>query len=458
MKTLASVLAAVVVNGTVLADDLPEPGDYAFAFPLALHGDVEYFGVDVPPALYRSVSDPSLQDTGVYNADGQPVPRIFRRPQAADEDTEQRVALKLLPLHGQEADALQRLRLMLHQVEGGTTLELDTGEPAGPDPAGPLLAYIVDMREIEQPLEALEFDWPAAPRGFIGKVRAEGSDDLEHWRHLGDATLADLEYGDTRIEQDRLNLQRSETEFLRITWQGMLPEWRLAGATGIFQGAATPVDRDWLTLDPVRTDETGREFVFEAGGFPPVDRVQVLLPDENVVVRANILHRRYGEESWRSTHEGVFYNVSRQGSALQSPPAAIRLTRASAWMVRIQAGATGAPVKLVLGWRPDQLLFLAQGTPPFELVAGRIQDRLDRFPQQRLLGDPSIFEALQESGPAGSATLGARMVRGGAGRLEAPAALSWRVLLLWAGLVAAVLLVGWLVWSLMGEMRRPEGQ
>jgi hypothetical protein len=109
-------------------------------------------------------------------------------------------------------------------------------------------------------------------------------------------------------------------------------------------------------------------------------------------------------------------------------------------------------VQLQLGWRPDRLTFLAQGEGPFELVCGRARDRLEDFPQQSLLGDDAIFAVLEQSGQAGQAILGARQDLAGASALT-PGGVSWRTLLLWAGLTGAVSLAGWMVYSLLRELK-----
>ena len=63
---------------------------------------------------------------------------------------------------------------------------------------------------------------------------------------------------------------------------------------------------------------------------------------------------------------------------------------------------------------------------------------------------------LRESGQAGVATTGAREVRAGEDRLEVAATKPWRVVLLWGGLVGAVLLVAWLVYTLMRDLRKDD--
>ena len=250
-------------------------------------------------------------------------------------------------------------------------------------------------------------------------------------------------------------------DYLRIRWRDMPPDWQLQGIAGIRNQQGPPARREWLELAPAETSEDGREFVFDAGGYLPVDRVNLLLPGANVVVRASIRYRHDADDSWRRAHQGLFYHVSRAGHEVSSPAAEFNRTRAGQWQVRIESGAingtaaaaTDAGLRLQIGWRPERLLFVAQGPAPFELVSGRALDRLDNFPQETRLGDRSIFHLLQDAGEPGQATIGPRELLAGAPALRVSATQSWRIALVWAALIGGVLLVGWLVLSLLREMK-----
>jgi hypothetical protein len=445
--------------GPALAAELPDRDDYAYGFPLATPGDSEFYTVDVPLDVYRAVSDPALRDVGVYNADGQPVPRLIERPTPATKGIEQEIALGLIPLYGEQAEQSEQLRLLLLQDSDRTRLELDTGRSVELDGARILAGYLIDARDLKYSLQALALRWQPLPEGFIGSVRLDTSDDLRHWRHLGTSALADLSFEDTRIEQNRLQLAREASDYLRISWQDMPDAWRLTAVSGIYTGQGPPAQREWLELEPSAPGETERETLFDVGGYPPIDRVNLLLPEGNVVVRASVYYRLHEEDTWRLAVNGLFYNISRQGNALQSPALAIGrgradLVRAGHWKVRIESGVTAGPVRLQLGWRSDRLVFLAQGAPPFELATGRAQDELQRFPQETVLGDSTIFKMLRQSGQAGEASLGERTVIAGPAGLRSVATTSWRVMLVWAGLLAAVMVVGWLVYSLLRENRQ----
>jgi hypothetical protein len=457
-----TIVGGLVFGIGLEAAELPGRDEYAFGFPLAAPGDAEFFAVDLPLEVYRSVADPELRDVGVYNAEGQPIPRLVERPAAAAPGSEREIALGLIPLYGGQAEQSEQLRLLLMQEAGRTRLELDTERAAGEQPQQSLAGYLLDARELEHELQALALTWQPLEEGFIGTIRLDTSDDLRHWRHVGTSALADLKFRETRIEQNRLPLPPGISDFLRISWREMPDGWRLSSVHGVYTGESQSVARTWLELDPAPIEsesaDSAGESLFDAGGYPPVDRVSLLLPEGNVVVRASIYYRPHGQDAWRLAHNGVFYKLSRQGNTLQSEPAPIQRgragpLRASHWKVRVESGVTAGPVRLQLGWRPDQLLFLAQGTPPFELVSGRAQDALQQFPQATVLGDRSLFTMLRQSAEAGEAALGARVDIAGEAGLEISETVSWSVILVWAGLIAAVAVVAWLVYSLARENR-----
>ena len=201
----------------------------------------------------------------------------------------------------------------------------------------------VDARDLEHEITALVFKWPRQSRGFIGRILVEHGDNLQHWRRLGSASLANLEYDDTLIEQNRVELSGKTSDYLRIVWRNMPDDWAVESVAGVYTSVGRSVKRDSLTLDPVGPDDTDREFIFDANGYPPVGRVDLVLPGENVVVNASIFSRQDEEGRWRLAHKGLFYNISRQGESLQANPAKIDLSRAGQWKVKLDSGCNFDP-------------------------------------------------------------------------------------------------------------------
>lgn len=451
--SLASVLQAA---------ELPGRDEYAYGFPLMAPGDSDYFAVDLPLDVYRSVADPELRDIGVYNAVNQPVPRLLERPSKDTEGIEQEIELGLIPLYGKQAEQTDQLRLLLLQEQNRTRLELGTERASEEAPPQVLTGYLIDARNLEQRLKALALSWPPMAEGFIGTVRVDASDDLQHWYHVETSALADLQFEDTLIKQRRLPVPGKTSDYLRISWREMPEDWSLESVHGIFTEVSPPATRNWLELEPAPSEseagvEPGESF-YSANGYPPADQLRLTFSEGNVIVRARIFYRLPGQDDWLLAYNGVFYQLSRQGNSLKSPAAPVRaertgLARAAEWKVRIDSGVTAGPVRLQLGWRPDRLLFVAQGAPPFELVSGRALDELQYFPQEAKLGDSRLFAMLRESTQAGQATLGERTVIAGQAALKIHDTGSWRVFLVWGGLIAAIAVVTWLVYSLLRETR-----
>jgi hypothetical protein len=454
----ACLLAALFAcAGGVAAVDLPDPSAYAYRFPVAVERGAEYLAAPLPLDVYRAVSDPRIRDIGVYNAAGQAVPRLVERDEEKVEAVEQAVRLGVVPIYGDLEKAQERLRLLMQQTDRAITLQYDADAAPPQAPGQSLQAYIVDMRGYKEDFAALDFAWDAALSGFIGSVTVQGGDDLLKWRALGGGTLAELEFEGTRIRRDRVAVDGGGYDFLRITWRDLPSDWRLDTLHAVALGRGPDPSREWVELEAVDLSADGREFTFDLGGYPPVDRLDLVLPDSNVVVRASVHFQQDGSASWALAHEGLFYRVSRAGTLVASDPATTRPLRAARWSVRVHSGLAAGSVRLRLGWRPETLLFLAQGEPPYTLYSGRTRDALDQFPQESVLGDRGIFDVLRRSGAPGQAAIGARQTAAGAMAMEGARTWTWRTVLVWLGLVAAVAFVGWLAWSLMRETGQLEG-
>ncbi|KAA9134115.1 DUF3999 domain-containing protein [Marinihelvus fidelis] len=448
---LTLLLAGLAAMPAPAVAQVPARDDYAWHFPVEVTQAGEYQVVDIPLAVYRSAHDASLRDLGIYNGVGQAVPRIIERPGDDAEVLESLTPLGVIPLYGEVAESQRRLNVLMQLDEPGTTLQFRSVVPEPTEPGQQLQALIVDLREHEERISGLAFTWSGAADGFIGTVIVEQGDDLADWRPLARGTLAELAFEEARIEENRVGVDGPIGDYLRVTWRDMPAGWRPATITAIRHDRGPAAERDWLELEPREAGEDGREFTFDAGGYLPVDRLELVLPGGNGVVRAAVYAREGSEGPWRHVHEGVFYRVNTSGTVLQSGAGAIVPSRADHWRVRVLSGqVNGAPV-LRLGWRPERLLFLAQGDGPFTLATGRARDQGEQFPQQRLLGDNALFSMLGQAGEPSLAVLGARQAGAGEIALAAEPDWSWKTVLVWIGLFAAVGIVGYLVLSLLRE-------
>lgn len=446
-----ALLSTTIASLAFAAGEIPDREEYAYRFGLNLQQSAEFVAARIPIEVYRSVSDPKLRDIGVYNGAGQAVPRMVEQLEEKVEPAERIHRLGIVPLYGELAESQDRIRLLLQKSKAGTTLELDSEFGEGETSRQALNAYIVDLRDMEWAPAALDLDWTGAEAGFMGKVTVEESNDLAIWRTLARGSVADLKFEGTDIEQARIELPRVPQDYLRLTWRGLPEGWKLLAINGVERERGPDSEREWLDLQPVETSEDGREFTFDVGGYPPIDRLNLVFSETNVVVRASVQVRVGDKGQWGHAYHGLFYEISRDGQKVISAPARIGVTRVSEWKVSVQSGSPGSSLKLRVGWRPERLLFLTQGDAPFELATGRSRDRLEDFPQETVLGDRGIFKLLLDGGEPGRAEILARREAAGAMVMEGARTWTWRTVLVWVGLMAAVVFVGWLVWSLMRE-------
>jgi hypothetical protein len=433
--------------------ELPALADYAWGFPIQLGGDKSFYSIQLPLQVNQSVSDPQLRDAGVYNAEGRPVPRVLLQAREETEASELRRPLPMLPMFTKPSNATDAADLLLQFDGDTTTLQFRLDDSANRTVAAGLYAYIVDARELETGLDALEFEWATGNGGFIGQIAVDASDDLRNWQSVGTAAIAQLREGSAEIIQRRVALDRPAQDFLRIRWQDMPDDWRVSEIVAVYKKSATRVVRELLRLDSSAVDEADGGRVFEIGGAPLIDSVQVLLTEPNVVVTAAVYSWSGPAGRWTRLISGNFHHIGRGDNVVTSDAVTIAPLRSSRLKVVITHGQQDTPMQLQVAWRPDKLLFLSQGSGPFTLATGRADDSIEGFPQQSIFGVSSIRDLAEENGNTASAMLGPRFPLGGTSRMSAMPARNWRVIALWIGLAFGVAFVGFMAFRIIRDQK-----
>ncbi len=433
---------------------MPAPIDYAYGWPIQQESPSGFHELDLPVEVYRSVADPGLRDIGVYDSVGQPAPRLISAP-AEIEVPDETVETALLPVLAVPGTPVADMRLALERSGDGTSVRIES-VAAADTPAPPsLVAYLADLGKKTARLRAVEITWPREIEPLITQLTIEGSADLDQWILLGSGTVAGLAQDEARIERRRIELPSREVRYLRISWGSVPEHWRLTRLVAHYSRTAQPARRESETLWPTGRDPADGGQLYNLGGSPAVDRIALLRPGDQYLIRAAIHAWDADGGYWRPVHEGQFYRLQREGGVIESEPAASALVRASRWKVVVERGSRDADIGLQLGWRPDRLLFLAQGRGPWQLVAGSAFDAETNFPQARRYADPQMRDLLKKAGPVGAASLGARVVLGGEARLAPAQSPAWRRWMLWIGLVAGVLLVGYMALRLLRHPPAP---
>lgn len=447
------MLAAAGAGAQTLQNTLPELNNYAWGFPVQTDKASSFYRVELPLGVNQSSADAELRDLAVYNAAGEPVPRIVERHDAESIKREQRHSLPFAALYQDQYPDPDRIRMLFEQMGSGVRIDVVSEGLELQKISPPLSAYVIDTRSVDVALDAIELAWPDDVSGFMGRVTVEASDDLENWRPVGAGAVADLREESVAIEQRRITITATASDFLRLSWSGLLGRWRLTAVHGLQRTETPRFSRQVLLLNSRDRDDSDNGLLFDAGGEIRVDRVNLELPDINTVVSADIHYWHAGLGRWQRAGGGTFHHIRRGENSVTNEPLEIPPVRAARWKVVLSRGRQETPLALALGWFPDRLLFVAQGDPPYTLGVGRPTAGEEAFPEERILGEQSIRELAGTGSSVAKAILGERFPLGGLERKLPPQPLAWRTILLWCGLVIIVVFVGWMATRLLRESR-----
>jgi hypothetical protein len=316
--------------------------------------------------------------------------------------------------------------------------------------------YIIDASALKQPIRCFTLQWQANRETFVSTVVVEQSSDLDHWRPLASATLAELLYGNDRLQRNEISLPSEQQAYLRISW----PMGSKGVALAMIEAevAQPGVEREfnWNTATSRASDGTVGRYDFEVNGHYPMERLRVVLPQDNTMVRVKLSSSTDPQgNQWRMRYQGVVYSLLHEGKRLESGEINIATTSDRYWRLEVaQEGGgigTGTP-QLKLGWYPHRAVFVARGSSPFTLAFGSAHAGSE--PQdQGLTG----WLASQRSG-ADEITMKnvvpqVMQVLGGEQQLRpAPPPLPWKKWLLWSVLVVGVLAMLGMARSLYRQM------
>lgn len=458
----AAVLMLCMLTANAFAG---QRSDYAQEWPLRLaREDGGAFRVVLSEAMYRAAHDPGLADIEVFNAAGESLPATLLGPEGASAQEWPRQVLDvpwfMLPRSANaDGDGLD-WKIRAERDNRGRILRVDatlgdTTAETGPED------LLLDLSQVVEPLAALRLDWSDATPPFRITLDVSGSDDLQHWHHVAEGVIADLRNGTENLRRDRVELGR-ENRFRYLRIAATPPQTPPALNAVYAEIAPPPPEPEWRWISIDGQEQRDGEHVFYRY------RVDARIPARQLDVRANagnsvaswtVLSRDDAQRPW-IIRAGPWtgYRVASGDSVESSTPQPLTASvRDRDWRVDA-APPSNAPPVLVLGYRPEVLVFLAQGEGPYTIAAGSANVRRRDAPIATLLdalrrrhgADWKPYPALPEA---------SRVLSGDAALVAAPKPAQpqdWRSLLLWIVLVAGTLLVVAMALRLLSAQKNGE--
>ncbi len=462
MKRVAAAVVLLLGAGAAAAG---QRSDYAQEWPLRLsRADGGAFRVVLSEPMYRAAQDVALADIEVFNAAGESLPATLLGPEGTSAQEWPRELIDVpwfvLP-SAQDAANGDDWNLRAERDAQGRVLRIDASVASGAS-GDARRELLLDLSQIRTPLAALRLDWADDVPAFQANVAVSASEDLQHWHAIGSGIAADLRNGEERLRRDRIELGRERSfRYLRIAAAtNTLPPLRAVRA----EAAPPPPEPEWRWLsvngDAVPEDDR-LHYRYRLDARIPVLQLDLRADGGNSVATWTVRSRENEKLPWY-TRAGPWtgYRVASGDTVESSTPQ--RLTaplRDREWRVEATPAPRTAPA-LVLGYRPEVLVFLAQGEGPYMIAAGSAKARRHDAPIATLLdalrrrhgADWKPYPAVPENG---------RTVSGDQALVPPPPPVrepDWRNLLLWVVLVAGTLLVVGMALSLLGSEKAGKSE
>jgi hypothetical protein len=426
--------------------------DYASQWPLALQeANGGAYRVVLDREVYRQLQSPRLHDLVVVNAQGTPVATAVFPADAPLAQAGASVGVPWFPLPVDTGRPARDIAAISEIATDGSLRRVELRDPGADATATGDGGFVIDASQLRGAIAALRFTWSddaAFDRGY----RVSASDDLRQWRDVDtDARLVQLMNNGERIVEDRIALPAVQARYLRLLPQApQVAALQLTGVTAERVGSLAATALQWEELQGRRVEAPGGPaFEFLLDGRFPVETADVVSAGNST--RGWTIESRDDDESpWQAAAPAwVAYRIDSGGTSSQSPPQPLQGgSRHRHWRLRASKPFEGPAPVLRLGYRPEVVVFLAEGAPPFALLAGSARAARQDAPL------PQLVEALRtERGrdwQPSTASLGTRQALAGDAALQPVVPpTDWKRLLLWGVLVAGALLVAGFAFSLL---------
>jgi hypothetical protein len=436
---------------------------YAYAWPLQTSGESSAWQVELTPEVYAAVRADDLRDVEVVNAAGASVPTALRTLQRTSQSaSESDLPLFVLPAAPKaNSSGTDTLQLHIERDAQGRLRQIDTTQSTGSSAAaeGDL---ILDASALQDPLDSLWLNWDESAGATTAQYLVSGSDDLQQWRTLNaSASVLAMQQGGNTLSRRQIALSGIHAKYLRLqrldngpALAGLRVRARTLTPSSLIQAA-----RIWVDAQPQTesaADNTPAHFIYRLPAPLAVEALKLQPASDNSLARVRVSSRAHAQskdDPWHARAEFTAFRLRQDDSVVGNDE--ITLTadgRAEEWRVDPATPLDHAP-SLRVAFRPERLVFLAQGDGPYRLVAGSARAHRGDYPIDAALAQLRVKLGADWQPPL--AALGTRATLQGEPALAPPPPQrDWKTWILWAVLVGAAALIGGLALSLLrGEKK-----
>jgi len=461
MKSVLLSFVSVVFCSVVFAAD-PVSDDFAFGFIVEAPGNEALYSLTVPAELYRHIYRKDMGDMRMYNARGESVPYMLRRPGyrgITKKEGTAPVSLPFFPVHETGDMGAGVTGIHVATNENGVVIDVKSADSAVT--GARLSGYIIDLSMLKQRPVGLHIDWSDNSTSFSVVVDVETSVDLNRWHTMiRNAALVKIDFDGHQLSRQVIEFPATAAKYMRLSWPRQAQGAYVLSVKALFPDelSINRQVRQWVDLRGRVVQ--GKTFAYEYDNDAkfPVDAVNIKLSEHNSFMQAVVLSRNDEHSAWRYRAKGLFYNLNVDGASIENKPVSVNRSVAQDWRLETDSenGIGSSVPVLQLGWIPHELVFVARGAGPFTLAYGNTEVRMSEQPLGAML---TAFGKRSGKKLVKDARIKQKIVLGGETCLVPPRPpLPWKTWTLWAVLIVGVFILAVMAWRLFLQMKAASGE
>lgn len=341
---------------------------YAYGYDIKTDHSGPVISTHLNATVYEGVFYPDLKDITVINAEGQEVPFTIQQQSTTQESQLTLFKLPYYPLTVNVSDDVNAVRVHTHA--DGTIINIGNHQvQAGKNTR---LFYIIDATQIEQgSINRIQIEWQKHDETQLIEARLEGSNDLQNWQTLANLVFSKMSFAGYELLKDSADLNSKPQKYYRLSWS--------PGEESPIQQVRLYVDQTRIHLpkDEIRILEAesteNNSYYFDSHAFLPITQVNVLPATDNSIAEVRIASRNEPQADWKIHGTMTIYRLHIGDKRVENNPLHLDTRAARFWKVDVigEKNYLNAAPALQLTWQAQQLLFMAQGKAPYQLLFGR---------------------------------------------------------------------------------------
>lgn len=480
-RIIAFTIAALLATPAPAQQAPARLEDFAWRGAISVSGAGPFHQVVLPLEVYKGIVSASLNDLRVFNGQGEALPYALLRGgrQSAPQTTE--VTAPFFPLRSLPGDAASQpgmggagdVSVTVRQNADGTLVSVQQ-QPSKTEAGDVVKGVVVDASAVKGSIRSLRLVAETDAAAFH-LYTIESSRDLQQWRVLKqEAQLAHLEHAGHRVDIDSAEWDSAADRYLRLIWRNPRQAPEIKSVTlNAAESNRVPLVRVW-SEDIAPSAVKPNVYEYTLPGQMPVEKVRINLPQANTLAPLDVQYvvsnrwglqgreqhdRRDQSQRWQTLAHTVAYRLSGPQGEVRSGDVAAYGNALSALRLAVDSrggGVGSIPPTIQVGFEPHVLVFLGRGDGPFVLAWGAEDVAPAGLTPSTLIPDYDSAAPLKAA-PASLAASDIVQVKpaaqaGKSGPDASHGANKW---VLWAVLIAGLLVLGGMARSLVRQLRQP---